>query len=619
MLGTCARLLRRLLAVAAASAALAVYAALVPPDPAGATEARPATLISRFGSSAVSEPAARGHDRVTPHGLSDDGRYAVFSTESGPSTDDNGLADVYLRDRRTGTTEAISVTSEGRAGNRGAFSPSISGDGRYVAFASSSDDLAGEVPRGTSNVFARDRRTGTTSWVNHHPDGTRVGSVFETHISADGRAVLWLGYEGVFSRRLPDGPIHVVAFGSGWVAALSGDGSYVAYARYDGSVPVRRVRLSDGAIDVVSTTPAGAARNGFDPQISASGLVVSFTSDATDLRPGANGDHDLYLRDLSPGGSYIRLVDARVHNHAMSGNGLTYAFTTARQLVSEDTDLAVDVYATGAFGGLELLSADRAPSEPDVSSGRGDWYPELSGDGLVATYVSSSTTGTGSSMSVPRTFAVAVESVAVGQSVVDAWFPRLFGRPLTTSETTARHSQIATLARTSAEVVVDDLRRESFSGPRAGVVRLYQAYFLRSPDTAGYDYWVGRRRAGVSLSEISRAFAGSPEFRTLYGSLTDRQFVDRVYLNVLGRPGDATGVTYWTGQLASGARDRGEVMTGFSESPEYRERTSLQVETIMLYRASHSSVPSSAYLAQTEQRRRVGLGITTELFFITNS
>ncbi|HEX7133267.1 MAG TPA: DUF4214 domain-containing protein [Iamia sp.] len=612
------RLFRRLLALAAAAAALAAYAALVPADPAAAADPLPAVLVSRFGSTAVAEPAIRSLDRVTPQGLSGDGRYAVFTTQSGSSTDDNGVADVYLRDRRTGTTEAISVTPEGRAGERGATSPSISGDGRYVAFVSSSNDLAGEDRGSEIDVFVRDRRTGTTSWVNLHPDGTRAGSAFETQISADGRAVVWQGYDGVFSRRLPDGPIHVVAFGSGWVTSLSGDGSHVAYARFDGSVPVRRVRLADGVTDVVSTTPAGLARNGFDPKISASGQVVSFTSDAPDLRPGANGDHDLYVRDLSSGGSYFRLVDAWVLNHVMSGDGLTFAFTTSNPLLPADTDVDPDVYATGSLG-LRLLSADRAPSTPDPVSGRGHWYPELSADGLVATYVSSSTAGTGSSVSTPRTFAVAVQPAAAGHALVADWFPRLFGRPMTTTEANARQGQLASLSHTSAEVVVDDMRRESFSGPRAGVVRLYQAYFLRAPDTAGYDYWVGRRRAGVSLSEISRAFASSAEFRTLYGSLTDRQFVDRVYLNVLGRPGDATGVTYWTGQLASGARDRGQVMTGFSESPEYRERTSLQVETIMLFRASRGSVPSTAYLARTEQRRRVGLGITTELLFIAGA
>ena len=220
-------------------------------------------------------------------------------------------------------------------------------------------------------------------------------------------------------------------------------------------------------------------------------------------------------------------------------------------------------------------------------------------------------------MATPRTFAVATQITSDAMADVSAVFHCLFGRGLTTNETNTRRSQIQSLSRTAAEVIVDDLRRDSFSGTRAGVVRLYQAYFLRRPDTAGYDYWVGQRRAGVSLNEISAAFAASAEFRTIYGSLTNRQFVERVYMNVLGRPGDATGITYWTSQLDTRARNRGQVMTGFSESAEYRARTSLQVETIMLYRACRGTVPSLAYLDGTEWRRSVGLGITSELFFMS--
>jgi hypothetical protein len=285
--------------------------------------------------------------------------------------------------------------------------------------------------------------------------------------------------------------------------------------------------------------------------------------------------------------------------------------------VPEDTDSTADVYAAKPIGGLRLLTTDIDVAYP--SDGRDFWYPGLSGDGLVATVVSPSTLGTGSTVSTPRTFALATQSESDAMRDVSGRFSCLFGRALTTNEANTRRSQIQSLSRTSAEVIVDDLRRESFSGPRAGVIRLYQAYFLRRPDTAGYDYWVGQRRAGVSLNEISAAFAASAEFRTIYGSLSNRQFVERVYLNVLGRPGDATGITYWTGQLDSRARNRGQVMTGFSESAEYRARTALQVETIMLYRACRGSVPSLAYLDGTEWRRQVGLGITSELFFIVYS
>jgi hypothetical protein len=126
------------------------------------------------------------------------------------------------------------------------------------------------------------------------------------------------------------------------------------------------------------------------------------------------------------------------------------------------------------------------------------------------------------------------------------------------------------------------------------VARLYWAYFLRIPDKAGLDYWIAQKRGGRSLTSISQAFAVSPEFRTLYGTLTNRQFVERVYVNVLGRPGEPDGVTYWTDQLTSGARTRGTVMTGFSESPEYRTRMRASVDVAVVASALLRRKPTTA-------------------------
>ncbi len=104
------------------------------------------------------------------------------------------------------------------------------------------------------------------------------------------------------------------------------------------------------------------------------------------------------------------------------------------------------------------------------------------------------------------------------------------------------------------------------------VARLYSAYFLRQPDQAGYDYWVGLRASGTTLAAISAAFEGSPEFNALYGSLSDSQFIDQVYQNVQGRPADAGGKTFWLAFLAAG-NSRGDLMIGFSESAEYISST----------------------------------------------
>jgi hypothetical protein len=115
------------------------------------------------------------------------------------------------------------------------------------------------------------------------------------------------------------------------------------------------------------------------------------------------------------------------------------------------------------------------------------------------------------------------------------------------------------------------------------VIRLYRAYFLRAPDVDGLRFWVGRRRAGVSIAWISQSFASSAEFRARYGALTNRAFVEQVYLNVLGRPGDAAGVTFWTRQLDIRARDRGSVMVGFSESAENKAAAAPRVTAAALH------------------------------------
>lgn len=109
-------------------------------------------------------------------------------------------------------------------------------------------------------------------------------------------------------------------------------------------------------------------------------------------------------------------------------------------------------------------------------------------------------------------------------------------------------------------------------GPAGTVYRLYRAYFLREPDAAGFEHWLGRYRAGQPLVSIADAFSASAEFRGRYGSVSDGAFVELVYGNVLGRTPDLDGLRYWLGRLLSGT-SRGQLMIGFSDSAEFRAST----------------------------------------------
>ncbi len=130
-----------------------------------------------------------------------------------------------------------------------------------------------------------------------------------------------------------------------------------------------------------------------------------------------------------------------------------------------------------------------------------------------------------------------------------------------------------------------------FQGAIAPVTRLYFAYFNRIPDKPGLDYWLGQYRLGMPLNDISQAFAGSPEFVGTYGSLNNTEFVTLVYQNVLGRAPDPVGLAYWTGQLDGGLMTRGQVMVGFSESPEYQLTSYNRVFVTMIYYGMLRRVP----------------------------
>jgi Ca2+-binding RTX toxin-like protein len=126
-------------------------------------------------------------------------------------------------------------------------------------------------------------------------------------------------------------------------------------------------------------------------------------------------------------------------------------------------------------------------------------------------------------------------------------------------------------------IELHDVERVQFSdgivafdidGVAGQAYRLYQAAFDRTPDISGLSFWVDSLDAGTQLNAVAASFIASNEFNATYGSLSDAQFVDQLYKNVLDRSADSTGLQFWVEQLESGAMDRARVLVGFSESAE---------------------------------------------------
>jgi Tol biopolymer transport system component len=105
--------------------------------------------------------------------VSEDGRFVAFksSADNLVPDDHNGFADVFVHDRVTGTTERVSVDPHGGDADNISFPPSISHDGRFVAFGSLARNLVRYDVNATSNVFVRDRETATTYLVDVNDEG----------------------------------------------------------------------------------------------------------------------------------------------------------------------------------------------------------------------------------------------------------------------------------------------------------------------------------------------------------------------------------------------------------------------------------------------------------------
>ena len=107
--------------------------------------------------------------------ISADGRFVAFESLASNLVpgDTNGVGDVFVHDRQTGTTERVSVSSAGTQGNGDSAVPSISADGRFVAFVSVASNLVPGDTNGRLDVFVHDRQTGTTERVSVSSAGTQ--------------------------------------------------------------------------------------------------------------------------------------------------------------------------------------------------------------------------------------------------------------------------------------------------------------------------------------------------------------------------------------------------------------------------------------------------------------
>jgi Tol biopolymer transport system component len=129
--------------------------------------------------------------------ISCDGNYIAFSSgaDNLVPNDTNGVSDVFVHDRASGSTYRVSLAPDGNEANGNSYNSAISGNGRYVAFQSYADNLVAGDTNGRPDIFVHDRDTGETIRVNVDSDGNESsGSGSEPAISVDGNYVVFRSY-----------------------------------------------------------------------------------------------------------------------------------------------------------------------------------------------------------------------------------------------------------------------------------------------------------------------------------------------------------------------------------------------------------------------------------------
>jgi Tol biopolymer transport system component len=320
-----------------------------------------------------------------PPAITPDGRYVAFASSATNLVkgDKNNAVDIFLRDRLAGTTERVTQVGKKLVANAESSFPAISPDARFVAFQSFADNLAPNDTNFTSDVFLVDRQAGTVLRVSVTSTGEQATNASRSpSITPDGRFVAFESDALLVPGEVEDsaGDVYVRDLQAGTTEAISGgsetighsggpkitpDGRFVAFHSWDdGLVPgdtnnsfdVFVRDRSTGALERVSVDNAGVQGNDWSlsPSITPDARFVAFHSFADNLVAGdTNFDYDVFIRDRATNttvrasvrtdGSEGGLSLASL-NPSLSADGTVVAFQSEADLVPDDTGFPVDVF-----------------------------------------------------------------------------------------------------------------------------------------------------------------------------------------------------------------------------------------------------------------------------------
>jgi Tol biopolymer transport system component len=375
----------------------------------------------------VSSAGASGNLTSADPGISVGGRYVVYVSSASNLVpgDTNGVADIFVRDMKTGKTRRVSIRSGGGQSDGASTLPSISGGGRYVAFQSDATNLVPGDSNGFTDVFVRDTKTGKTRRVSVRTGGGQSNEDSGTAtISADGRFVVFgsratnlvngdtNGFDDIFVRDRKTGTTSRVnrssaggqANGPAHDPAISATGRYVVFDSGASNLVVGDGNAQDDVFvrdrkthrtRRVSVSSAGVEGNNWSgyPSISASGRFVVFGGDASNLVAGdGNAVSDTFVRDRETGKTTrVSVSSAEAEGNfgslseppSISNDGRFVAFeSSASNLIGADGNGRRDVFIRDRLAGTTRRVSAGAGAESDGFSEN----PAISADGRFVAF-----------------------------------------------------------------------------------------------------------------------------------------------------------------------------------------------------------------------------------------
>ena len=273
----------------------------------------------------VSSSGEQGNGNSESPSMSADGRFIAFRSSANNLVidDTNDKSDIFVHDRNTGVTERVSLSSTGIQGDRASWAPSISVDGRFVAFHSNATNLVIGDTNTIVDTFVHDRQTRITQRVNVSSAGEQAnagGVLYPADISDNGRFVAFESYaSNLASEDTNDAPdifVHDrstgttrrvsvsstgVQYSSAGYPSISGDGRFVGFESYPDVLVHDQYTGITQNVNVSSAGIRGNSNARF-PSISADGRFVAFSSSADNLvENDRNNAHDVFIHDRNTG------------------------------------------------------------------------------------------------------------------------------------------------------------------------------------------------------------------------------------------------------------------------------------------------------------------------------